>query len=422
VRKGLLIAAALICCAKTLSVLAQSQSTQIDTWSAQLTSDDWKTRQKAMENLVGLGEDALPVLQKLQSSSPDHEIRTRASAAIAQILENRLVGPSPITLDLQNTPAEQVFAELGRQAHATLRAPKSLGPLSLKVDHRPFWEVVESLCLHHNLEMNGTELSQNGNDWLQKPTVRAGPLLIRADRLTRTATAHLRPPGEVDEEFNISLTVYAEPKLRVLDFSSSVKLDEVADELGHSLIPEEESNVEAYGNVRNPSTTHWEIGATLHHPKGTGTKIVKFRGQTKLLLQIRAGILETSLAAARNLSKTVEGVRVTVKEADAGHATLLVHRDGRTDAEWYTLRMQLYAGAARLVNESGQAVARHQNAIDAEEAQDGQRMDVHLKFVAEEEFKTRRRPLSEGLKLIWEFPSQVRELSVPFELPELPIP
>jgi hypothetical protein len=201
-----------------------------------------------------------------------------------------------------------------------------------------------------------------------------------------------------------------------------VKLDEVTDELGHSLIPEEESNVETYGNVRNPSTTHWEIGATLHHPKGTGTKIAKFRGQTKLLVQVRAGVLETTLAGARNLSKTIEGLRVTVKEADASHATLLVHRDGRTDAEWYTLRMQLYAGAARLATESGQVVARHQNAIDAEETQDAQRMDVRLKFVAEEEFKTRRRPVSEGLKLIWEFPSQVRELSVPFELPELPIP
>ena len=74
------------------------------------------------------------------------------------------------------------------------------------------------------------------------------------------------------------------------------------------------------------------------------------------------------------------------------------------------------------INDSGQIVARHPNAIDAEEAQDAQRMDVHLKFVAEEEFKSKRRPVSEGLKLIWEFPSQVRELSVPFELPELPIP
>ena len=422
VQKAFSIAAAVTCCAMTLSILAQGQSAQIDTWSAQLTSDDWKTRQKAMEKLIELGEDALPVLQKLQNTSPDHEIRTRASAAIAQILENRLVGPSPITLDLQNAPAEQVFAELGRQAHTTVRAPKSLGPLSLKVDHRPFWEVVETLCLEHNLELNGTEFAQNGSDWLQKPTVLAGPLLIRADRLTRTATVLLRPPGQIDEEFNISLTVYAEPKLRVLDFSSSVKLDEVNDELGHSLIPPEESNVEAYGNVRSPSTIHWEIGATLHHPKGTGTKIVKFRGQTKLLVQMRAAVLETPLAGARNLSKTVEGVRVTVKEADTTHATLLVYRDGRTDAEWYTLRMQLYAGAARLVTEGGQVVARHQNAIDAEETQDGQRMDVRLKFSPEEEFKGKRRPVSEALKLVWEFPSQVRELSVPFELAELPIP
>ena len=49
--------------------------------------------------------------------------------------------------------------------------------------------------------------------------------------------------------------------------------DEVVDERGNSLIPPEEkdavpANAAAFGNVREGNTSHWEIGATLHHPKG----------------------------------------------------------------------------------------------------------------------------------------------------------
>src|SRR3954469_5997985 len=66
----------------------------MEKWITQLTSDDWKERQQALERLVALGDDAVPRLNILADAADDGEVRTRAAAAIRQIEENRIAGTS----------------------------------------------------------------------------------------------------------------------------------------------------------------------------------------------------------------------------------------------------------------------------------------------------------------------------------------
>jgi hypothetical protein len=63
--------------------------------------------------------------------------------------------------------------------------------------------------------------------------------------------------------------------------------------------------------------------------------------------------------------------------------------------------------------------------MDADESPDSQRMELRLRFVKEglDEAKDRgKKGTSEGSKLVWTFPTQTRELTVPFEFRDLPIP
>jgi hypothetical protein len=418
----------------------------IDQAIAQLASDDWRTRQQATQRLIQLAEDALPRLEKVAASAEDDEVRTRAAAAVAQIEENRLIGTSMISLHLKDVPAGQAFAELAKQARAPLPGdPPALlnqksGPrVSLDVDHRPFWDVMQTLCAQtglepapitrHNREL-GLGLTPGDAEWMDKPIALAGPLLIRADRITRISTLQLKPPRDVAREFTISLTVYAEPKLRVLDYSGTLTLDEAVDEKGNSLIPPPEdgvnANVEVFGNQRDGTTSRWEVGATLHYPKGTGRKIARLRGSTALHVQTKSATLEVPIAGAKNVTRVLDGVRVGVKHLDATRCDLVVHRDGRSDAEWYGVRMQLYAGHAELLDDRGQVAARNQNSLDTDESNDGQRMDLKIRFAREPgedgSKDGKKRSLSEATKLVWEFPVEIRELSVPFELRDLDIP
>jgi hypothetical protein len=136
------------------------------------------------------------------------------------------------------------------------------------------------------------------------------------------------------------------------------------------------------------------------------------------------------LAAARNVTRTLDGVRVTVKSADASRAELSVSRDGRSDAEWYAVRAQLTAGQGRLLNDQGQVVARSPaGGVNADEGPENQKLELQLRLVKEspdgggrEARDAQRKSASEATRFVWEFPVDARELVVPFEFRGLPIP
>jgi hypothetical protein len=449
--------AGMLLCVAALRGFAQTQAArpELEEWIVQLSSDDWRVRQRATDQLIRMGDGALPRLTKLVESTTDGEVRTRAQAAIRQIEDNRLTGTTLVTLDLENVPAAEAYAQLARQARAPLASDppdllRKIGkPVSLKVERRPFWQVMQAFSAQTDLEVTGITrrnreiglgVTRGGTDWMDKPITLAGPLLIRADRLSRVGTIELKPPRDVSEEFAISLTVFAEPKLKVLDFSQTIRLDEALDERGNSLVPPEDPsalavNAEVFGSHGEGSTSRWEVGATLHHPKGMGTRIARLRGATTLMVETRSATLDVPLASAQGASRTLGAVRLTVKSADPKQLELTVFRDGRTDAEWYAVRMQLSAGEARLLDDHGKVVARvPSDGSELDESPDNQRMELRLRFARELEGGGVEMPegkrktaaaaswATEASRLVWEIPVEARELVVPFEFRDLPIP
>ena len=108
-------------------------------------------------------------------------------------------------------------------------------------------------------------------------------------------------------------------------------------------------------------------GRTLHRPKGNGAKIARLKGTTGLQVQTKSAPLDVPALSARNLKRTIEGVRFLIKSVDASKCEMSVFRDGRTDMEWFALRMQLSAGEAMLKDEKGKVVARSQSGLEDDE-------------------------------------------------------
>lgn len=421
---------------------------QVDHLIVQLASDNWRTRQQALEKLVALGEDVLPRLQGEAQRTGDVEVRSRALSAIARIQENRLLGASLISANWENASAATVFAEVSRQARGPLPTEptnllqKTTRRVSLSVDHRPFWEVMleasrrtglaPASINRHNRDIGLGLVRDEGNEWPEKLTTISGPLLIRADRLISDRAISFKTPDDATRELSISLTVFAEPKLRVLDYSGTLRLDEVVDVHGDSLVPPDleglPANVDTFGNTGGGNTSSWEVGATLNLPRGAraDNRIARFRASTSLIVQTQGAILELPLPSPKHVSRTVEGLRFTVKNLDASRCDMVIHRDGRSESEWNLVRMQIFASEAQLVDDKGQTVARSQSGQDADEGPDNQRMELRLRFsreVADENGAGRKKtPSVEAVKMLWEFPVQTRELVVPFEFRNLPIP
>jgi HEAT repeats len=421
---------------------------------AQLKSDDWRSRQEAVDKLVAMGDAAIPHLQRLLAGATDNEVRSRAASAIARIEDQRRVGASMVTLKLAGAPASRAFEELFRQAQATVQTEpadllsgKNAAPVSLDVERRPFWDVMRSLCAQTGLEP--TTLNRHGRDvglalvapgstlgskkgaagerraWDDRPTVLAGPLLIRADRLMLVSNVHLKAPQAVVREFHIVLTAFAEPKLKVLDYSGVLRLDEAVDDRGNSLVPLDDQgqgvNAEVFGNARGGYTSHWELGTTLRYPlENRGERIVRFKARASMEVMTQSATLDLPLREARNASKTVGGVRMFVKGFDSpgNRCDIVVNRDGRTDPEWYRLRGLFNVGEARLLDSQGRTIARTAPGIDAEENGESDQLDVHLRF----ERGGGEKASSEAVRLVWEFPVETRQVVVPFEFRDLPMP
>jgi hypothetical protein len=152
---------------------------------------------------------------------------------------------------------------------------------------------------------------------------------------------------------------------------------------------------------------------------------VRFKASTTLVVQTGSAALEVPLSGSQEVTRNAGPLRVTVEHLDSTRCDLRVYRDGRDDADWFQVRMQLNASEARLLDEKDRVVARSQSSMDADESPDSQRMELRLRFVKEgmEETKDRGKKNGwEASKLVWDFPTQTRELTVPFEFRDLPIP
>ena len=91
-----------------------------------LASDDWKQRQAAERELVKLGEDAvLPAIDTmLKGSGPsklDAETRGRLEAARRQIVEDRAMGGTSVTLHLKDAAPADAVAALAKASRGPLR-------------------------------------------------------------------------------------------------------------------------------------------------------------------------------------------------------------------------------------------------------------------------------------------------------------
>src|SRR4051794_38621509 len=139
--------------ASTQPSTTTASSYSVDELISKLSADDWQVRQNAQDKLVLLGDKARPKLDQLLRESKDLEARARAEAAIGLIEENRLIGPSIITIHMHDVPPEKVVAELGRQAYTDLKTmpehlwgQKDWPNVSIDIEQKPFWPALREVC------------------------------------------------------------------------------------------------------------------------------------------------------------------------------------------------------------------------------------------------------------------------------------
>lgn len=388
-----------------------------------LSDDNFRRREAAQQMLVDLGEDAAPVIVELLRTATDTEARSRLQSALEQIEENRITGASMITIHADHASPKDVFQQLSRQCHAELRPfPENLfdqgkwSPITLQIEHQPFWDALRQISEATGVDMqpvgDGPRIARGTGFRLHGPSIVRGAFLIVATQISRSQTIALAQPRAAQSDFSLQMMVYAEPKIRVLGHSATVRLDEAVDDKGHSLLPD----AIAPGGFYGGGNGMWNLYAPLKYPTDhAGTRIAIVRGNSDFVVQTHSDRLDVeNPLTVHDLSRNVGGLTVNLYEMKKNGSNYEVRvsitRDP-ADSRWGYIqqninqRLKVYDHAGELMEYRGMSSRAHNSM-----------MEFTLTLA------TSPRGGGEPARLVWEIPTASKHLSVPFEFKDLPMP
>lgn len=251
----------------------------------QLGSDDWRGRESAQQTLIDLGDAAVPALRATTQQTDNDETRLRAAAALLQIDQNNIVRPTLLTLHLHAVSPQEALAEMSRQLQFDLQAEydslwqnRRWKPVTLDFDRTPFWTVMESFTEQTGLalvEQNKTVAVSNGG-WSDTPwRSHFGAFRFTAHEVRHDRSITLTKNPGLSDEGRLYIQLQCEPRVKLSRIDGLPTVIEAIDDRGNSLIhsPIHSSSRPVEGKV------FFLLDAPLQYPKkDLGTKLLRIRG------------------------------------------------------------------------------------------------------------------------------------------------
>ena len=337
--------------------------------------------------------------------------------------------PTQVTVQLQNVPPKAVFDEIARQTgQPFVTQPANLwekspgAPIGIDVKDQPYWVAMKDVCGKAGISLKYPTdtaeprviLARDNQDWTSYPTVTSGPFMVSLIGLHRASTVDMRKPRDIQRTFYAKFTIFCEPRFRLLRAPLTAKIDEAVDDKGNSLVvknaPEEPMNF----------VTSWvyNMEGKLEYPKSPGTKIARLRASAKFLAQTKSETIEFSdPLTSRNVTKTVAGRKITVKEIrrtpEEYQATVTFERGEIPPAQW---EQTVFPGnTLRLIDGDGKMILAKGFGLGGK----GDEATYVFKFEKEPPRGSR---IGKPLKLEWEIPTETKEIPLQFEFKDLPLP
>jgi hypothetical protein len=389
-----------------------------------LSNPDWRERRDAIHQLIQLGPAGDEAVKNLLRRNLDHEQRKNVGLALQLIQDNRLFGPSLITLHVRGASASDVIKSIGDQAYARLpvyptdllnqdRFPR----VSLNLDHVAFWDAMRELSNQLNIDY----LSDTQELKITRGPGRLPPGTITHGAFLLTARAETMRRG-----MSLELNVYPEPKITILR-TTDLKLDRAVDDHGNPLTSQSGRGFRGrggfgggrfggYNPVRNGPRT---ISGIFQRPPDAD-KIAELRGQFTVCVQ--GGTARWEINDPLNVasaSRTVDAIPVTI-ESFTGHG------------ENYLLKASIPFGWSGdpQVNEITELMKHDRlRAYDAAGRQLTAGSPDTTPFSESTEFEvtfstrslTGEPPTGPPAKLVWDIPEKTRDVIIPFQFKSIPI-
>lgn len=337
-----------------------------------------------------------------------------------------------ITLRLKNATARETYDALATQGQTTFSAwppnvwdDVSASRITVDFQNVPWWETMRQVCPKLGMYPLSGEprvilTTRLGETMFDGRACQRGPVLLVADRLERTHAVAFAKPGNVGETCEIRFNLFIEPRLGVLRRSEKLVLTEAVDDKGHALITGDVPEAPLICEMGCSD----DVKATLPLPEGTGKRLAHLKGILRLSVQAKSRTWEAPVAVGQlAASYEIAGRRMVVESVERDKLLYAldwsVFRNGTGDRQWSKMCeiMLPKAPGVRLMDAQGLFDFRYDRS-PAES--DGDHLTFHFDF-RKDRRKDHQQP-SDPVKLVWEEVQETREMTLPFEFTDLPLP
>lgn len=308
------------------------------------------------------------------------------------------------------------------------------------VDRKPFWEVVRQMCAQsgwspeqYDHEGSCLTLACGGGRWVRRPQNMQGQFMVMAASVQRKQTLLFGDPNGPSRQYSIRIDVFADPKLKIVGVNPVIDVAVATDDKGNSLVVKKGEPME----IRFPgrqSPLLLGLQAPLQILPDAGNKLVNLKGVARLSVQTKSAswdlgdplkiakeqqrvvndrvtLTVRSVAPVANNPKALEvKIRIAIKRKP--RLNLFGRRDDDRDP---LTSFDFLQGCLKIVDAKGRTFGRggwsgtgHGNAWEYE--------------------TTFSPPDEEGgkpggpTKMIWDVPLEIKEIEVPVEFKDLPLP
>ena len=341
-----------------------------------------------------------------------------ARPAANVILENPFpqdaaLGATLVSLDLKDATAERAYAALAKAGKMpqTDKRPAFAEPhpvtVTLALDHRPYLDAL--LQIRTELAHNTAPAKRSGFPVETAPGVWC---VTGAFCFTLGSIDHTVYPGPNGDTVGGDITglmgISAEPRIRILLAPRTVELTEAVDDKDNALLPD--PKVPIFGGF--PGTPR----LVLKYPKEPGRRIVRLKGTAALTVQ-GAGEDVTIDALDEVTVTTCGGMKISVgpmsRSGDYFELPTVFDRGEMPADKFESIQAALAAVKPALFDLKGEGY--HPPTGEAKREKD------RVSF----QFRYWNPPMSQhapAVRVTMNVPTEVKDLCVPFEFRDLPLP
>ena len=216
-------------------------------------------------------------------------------------------GPTLVTVQFTRADPEAVLAEIRTQTgynvalYEAARHMTLFKPVTVNMRQQPFWAVVREVCAQADLapyaygyapsgSLMLTTVLNVGSAPMKCPYSLHGPFMVALTGIQRHSAVDMAAPAEVRRTLTLTFTVYAEPRIKVVQCPYYAEIEEAVDASGTSLLgtaPRTPSRPAVA-----PRAIWFAVTANLPCPAGAPKHIARLRGVVRCL----AGAGEASAA------------------------------------------------------------------------------------------------------------------------------